>query len=89
MNKKIFYMLILFIIIFIGFSTSSKVFALDGYYIDTYNKGDSFKFVKDAYKYNYEKKWNNDNFTKDGDEIYFKNGEIVKYTGNWNTSGIK
>lgn len=88
MKKKIYYILILFIVIFIGFSLSSNVFALDGYYMDTYNKGDAFKFVKDAYKYKYKEKWFNNNFEQDGDEIYFKKGEIVKYTGNWNTSGI-
>ena len=71
------------------FSTFSKVSALDGYYADTYQKGDKFKLVKNAYKYNYEKSLFNNNFKQDDSSAYlFEKGDVVQYLGNWGTSGI-
>lgn len=84
MRKKIPKIIIMFLLasIFI-LSNFSNVKAVDSSKIDTYSAGDTFKLVKNAYKYIIEDKFmhKEDKIDPKYPDFYFKKGDIVEYTG--------
>lgn len=89
MIKKVSKMLILFFLLSIFILCNfTSVKAMDSNSINTYSEGDSFVLVKDAYKYLLIKQgwWKVEKVDPDYPDFYFKKGDIVKYTGKYETN---
>ena len=86
MLKKTMIVILLSLIMIIGFSINKQTYAINGYYAGSYNVGDQFKIVKDAYKYiiTHTAWWKgHEKDPEYADAPYFRKGEIVKYTGKY------
>lgn len=88
MLKKTMIVILLSLIMVISFSINKQTYAINGYNANSYNVGDQFKIVKDAYKYIITNTLWWRGHEKDPeyeDAPYFRKGEIVKYTGRYET----